>query len=171
MSRDTRYTYQYRIRCDVTRLNLPGHVIAMGTPAIRHIHVKICKNNRTVPLDSPRSAPNATFLHSLFRSTDWIIIGTIHSPSHLHLVLRLKIRGTYTAVVPKHLQSITRTTLSFALCPSDLGYSRVWCWWKYLVLRRDEKSGKWRRSDNKELHDLHWSTNVNWGIKQVGWHG
>jgi len=40
MSRDIRYTYQYRIRCDVTRLNLPGHVIAVGTPAIRHIHVK-----------------------------------------------------------------------------------------------------------------------------------
>ena len=41
MSRDTRYTYQYRIRCDVTRLNLPGHMIAVGTPAIRHIHVNI----------------------------------------------------------------------------------------------------------------------------------
>jgi len=40
MSRGTRYTYQYRLRCDVTRLNLPGHVIAVGTPAIRHIHVK-----------------------------------------------------------------------------------------------------------------------------------
>ena len=40
MSRDTRYTYQLRIRCDVTRLNLPGHMIAVGTPAIRHIHVK-----------------------------------------------------------------------------------------------------------------------------------
>jgi len=41
MSRDTRYTYQYRIRCDATRLNLPGHVIAVGTPAIRHILVKM----------------------------------------------------------------------------------------------------------------------------------
>jgi len=43
MSRDTRYTYQYRIRCDVTRLNLPGHVIAVGTPAMRQIHVKESK--------------------------------------------------------------------------------------------------------------------------------
>ena len=43
MSRDIRYTYQYRMRCDVTRLNLPGHMIAVGTPAIRHIYVNMCK--------------------------------------------------------------------------------------------------------------------------------
>ena len=78
MSRDTRYTYQYQIRCDVTRLNLPGHVIVVGTPAIRHIHVTIVTRfSASLSIFLVSIIPSAILAYSLScdRRCDVIVAG------------------------------------------------------------------------------------------------
>ena len=47
------------------------------------------------------------------------------------------------------------------------GCLRTWCWREYLVPKRDEVAGEWRRLHNEELNDLYSSPNIVRVIKSI----